>query len=150
LAKTVVDMEADNFTLHSQSWGSVELTKEWAELRRRLAESKLPPPDLFTFLDVGEELPFPLKCFLQIPKTSFNNGTRMMYGWEIYGEYSRLWLKIEMVMWPPNLEEPNAAWPEGPLAKKLYKRWKDYGVLWYTFIKSEPIPIQLDEARMEK
>jgi hypothetical protein len=144
LAVSEKDANNGKFNLVSQRWSSCEWSKQWVDLRRSLDKPQ-PPDDRVQLLTPGKSVNQEIQCGLLIPLKSYLNGTNEIVGWDIFQNYPVLWLKIDVQMWPTNIELPGSKC--NPFGRKLQKRWRDQGYLWLDMLMSEPIELRLDQER---
>jgi len=145
LALSEKDAQAGKYSLVSQGWESCEWSRKWLDLRR-LLDKPLPPLGIVHVLNGGESaIHHKNQCTLLIPKKDHFNGSTNQLGWDIYCKHPTLWLKVDLLMWPVNIELPGSK--DKPFGKKLRERWRAYGYLLLDFLESEPIELHLEQER---
>jgi hypothetical protein len=136
LASSRDDALSKKFVYVSGTWPSSDWPA-WEETHLNL-DQKSPPKDLIRSIAPGTEWSFDKSVVLAIEiNGSFDKTSKP---WDVIKEAPSLWLQLEFMVWPNNLEQ-NMLNPK--FGKRLQQRWKDHGQLVIRNIVSEPIPLSL-------
>jgi hypothetical protein len=136
LAGSKDDALHEKYLLINSAWPSSD-RPAWEETRRKLDQA-IPPEDLIRVIKPAESWDFDTEAVLSIEiKGSFDKTNKP---WSTIREVDPLWLQVNFLMWPNNLEK-NMPKPE--FGRRLQQRWKDAGQLVLENITSQPIPMSL-------
>jgi hypothetical protein len=130
------DVLSHKYVFVSGSWPSSDRAA-WEETRHKL-EQKSPPPDLVRSIGPGEEWreDRAVVMGIQIDGSIDRNNKP----WDVIRKTEHLWLQLQFMMWPSNLEQ-DASNPA--FGKRLRRMWKHRGLLVIDKVASEPIPLTL-------
>jgi hypothetical protein len=136
LASSKKDALSKKYVFVSGAWPSSD-RPAWEETRRKL-DQKSRPTDLIRSIEPGTELSFDKTVVLGVRiDGSFDKTSKP---WNVITKADPLWLQLEFMVWPNNLEQ-NMLNPK--FGRRLQQRWKDQGRLVIGNIVSEPIPVSL-------
>ncbi|HVN19735.1 MAG TPA: hypothetical protein VMU05_13205 [Dongiaceae bacterium] len=136
LASSRENAISKKYVFVSGAWPSSD-RPAWEETRRKL-DQESPPTDLIRSIEPGAEWSFDKSVVLGVETAgSFDNTSKP---WNVIKSADPLWLQLEFMMWPNNLEQ-NMLNPR--FGRRLQKRWKGQGQLVIGNIVSEPIPLSL-------
>jgi hypothetical protein len=136
LASSRQDAVSKKYVYVSGAWRSSD-KPAWEDTRRKL-DQKSPPPDLIRLIGPDAELSFEKTVVLGVEiKGSFDETSKP---WDVIKKTDPLWLQLNFMLWPNNLEQ-NGLNPK--FGRRLQRRWKDQGQLIIGNIISEPIPLSL-------
>lgn len=120
----------------SAAWPSSD-RPAWEETRSKL-DQKSPPRDLLRSIEPGAEWSFERSVVLGVQ--IIGSFDRTSKPWSVIKAADPLWLQLDFMLWPNNLEQ-NALKPK--FGRSLKRRWKGQGDLVIDNIVSEPIPLRL-------
>jgi hypothetical protein len=99
----------------------------WRKLRRQL-DREVPSKGLTHLLAPGEKFVYRLTTFVEV-----SGNDRQMLD-------RNLWLRVQLELWPENIETD---YYQARFRNHLSQRWAKRGVLQFSSIISEPIPVKL-------
>ena len=109
-------------------------------------DQKEPPDDTTIILNPGDTIGWDMPVELTIAKTAAaETGTTPRPAWDTVRKSCPCFLKLDVDLWPASIE-PKADQENPPFARKLAGRWKKKGRLVYAQQRSEPIPLNLQQA----
>lgn len=136
LANSKEEAIAKKYVFVSGVWPSSD-RPAWEETRRKL-DQESPPTDLVRSIEPGAEWSFDKSVVLGVQiDGSFDKTSKPR---NVIKKADPLWLQLEFMVWPNNLER-NMLNPK--FGRRLQQRWKDKGQLIIDNIVSEPIPLSL-------
>ena len=136
LANSKEEAIANKYVFVSGAWPSSD-KPAWEQTRRNLHQDS-PPTDLVRAIEPGAEWSFDKSVVLGIQIDGSLDKTNKP--WNVIKTTDPLWLKLEFMVWPNNLER-NMLNPK--FGRRLQRRWKDKGQLILDNIVSEPIPLRI-------
>lgn len=136
LASSREDALSKKYVFVSGAWPSSD-RPAWEETRRKL-DQKSPPTDLIRSIEPGTEWSFDKTVVLGVQIDG--NFDKTSKPWNVIKKADPLWLQLEFMVWPNNLEQ-NMLNPR--FGRRLQHRWKGKGQLIINNITSEPIPLSL-------
>jgi hypothetical protein len=136
LASSREDALSNKFIYVSGTWPSSD-RPAWAKIRHKL-DQKSPPTDLIHAIGPDAEWIFDRPVVLAVEiNGSFDKTTKP---WDVIKKVDPLWLRLEFMTWPNNLEQDML---NPRFGKRLQQKWKEQGQLILSNISSEPIPLSL-------
>ena len=136
LAGSRDDALHQKYLLINSAWPSSD-RPAWQETRGKLDQA-IPPEDLIRVIKPAESWDFDTEAVLSIEiKGSFDKTSKP---WDTIRAVNPLWLQVNFLMWPNNLEK-NMLNPK--FGRHLQQRWKDSGQLVLENITSQPISMSL-------
>jgi hypothetical protein len=136
LASSRENALSKKFVYVSGTWPSSD-RPAWEQTRRKLDQNS-PPVDLIRSIGPGAEWSFDKTVVLAVEiNGSFDKTSKP---WDVIKKADPLWLQLEFMAWPNNLEQ-NMLNPK--FGKHLRRRWKEQGQLVIGNVVSEPIPLSL-------
>lgn len=123
-------------------------SREWIELRRRLEKSAMPSEETFILMPKEEKVFENVETVgvgvLINPCKGISPEERERPSWEQVKNLSEVWIRVGLEVYPDWGVEYKCGGDR--LAKKLRKRWKEYGYFWTDYILSEPIRFDMKSA----
>ena len=119
-------------------WPSIDRSPKWQTLRKQL-DQKSPPEQETRTIAPGAFWLFEKNLDFSIDKKGSWDKTQPL---DVLRRQNPLWIQVELMMWPNNLE---LTFPNLKLGKQLRKRWEANGHFILDNLVSEPTPITLPE-----
>lgn len=139
IAQSKTDAQFCRYVYSDSEWPSLDRSPSWQKLHKELSQTN-PPLSITRSIAPGDSWLFEKEIVFAFDKVSRNSNGDVL--WDEIRGISPVWLQVELLMWPNNLEE-NMLKPR--FGRGLRNKWKGKGHFILDNLVSEPVLISLPE-----